>query len=78
MVGVALAGGSRLLRGCGALGGRARRRGLAAQFASLVSGRVAGVLAAAGAAGLLAAAIILVDGRPCAALGFLLGDALFS
>ena len=76
--GIALAGRRRLLRRRRPLGRRARCRSLSALFASLVSGRVAGVLAAAGAAGLFAAAVVLVDGRPCPALGFLLRDAAVS
>ena len=44
-------------------------------LAAFVRGRVAGALAAAGAAGLLAAAVVLVDGCPGPALGLLLGHA---
>src|SRR5262245_53247382 len=63
---------------CGAGNDRSRCRGLPAEAAPLVSGRMPRVRAPPRSTGLLAAAVILVDDRPGAALGFLLADtALF-
>src|SRR5689334_10680856 len=75
MLGVALAGGRGFLGRCRAVRRRAMGRGLTAALAARVRSRMAGLLAPAGPAGLLAAAIVLVHGRPGPALGFLLGDA---
>src|SRR5690606_5999394 len=73
---VTLAGGGRLLCGSGPLRRRAIGRGLAAFLATLMGCGMAGILAAAGA-GLLAAAIVLVDGGPGTAFGLLVAHALF-
>src|SRR4051794_6008088 len=72
--GVALACRRRLLRGRRPLCRSARGRGLAAELAALVRGGMTGRFAAT-RAGFLAAPVVLVDGRPGAALGLLLGDA---
>lgn len=53
----------------------AARGGVAAYFATAVGGWIARLLAATGPASLLAAAIVLVDGRPGAAFGLLFGNA---
>src|SRR5690606_11574526 len=75
MLGIALARRGRLLGRSRTLGSGAVCRRFAALASALVRGGMAGVLAAAGAARLLAAAIVLVDRRPGPALGFLFGYA---
>src|SRR5690348_15902091 len=75
MLGVALARRRGFLGRCGAGRRRPMGRGLAAALAALIGRRMAGVLAAAGPTGLLAAAVVLVHGRPGPALGLLVGDA---
>src|ERR1700754_1976213 len=61
MLGVALSGRSRLLGRGGALGGGAVGGVGATDLTAAMGGRVAGVLAAAGTAFLLGAAIVLVE-----------------
>ena len=75
MLGVALARFGGLLGRRRTLGGAVGRR-LTALPPALMRSRMSGILAAAGASFLLAATIVLVDGGPSAALGFLAADAL--
>ena len=74
MFGIALARSRRLLSRCRSICSRSGRRSLATFFASLMSSRVAGMLTPTRTARLLATAIILVDGCPSPALGFLFRD----
>src|SRR6185503_7459991 len=70
----ALAGVGGFLGGAGAGGGGAVGGGFAPELAALVGGGVVGGLAAAAAPGVLAALVVLVDGGPGPALGFLPGN----
>jgi hypothetical protein len=75
VLGIPLPRLSRLLCRSRTVCGRSRRCRLAAFLAAFVGCGMTGMLALSGTAGLLAAAIILVDGRPGPALGFLFGYA---
>ena len=65
-----------LFRRCRTVRGRTRGGGLATQFAAFMRRRMASVLAATRATRPLAAAVVRVDGRPSAPLGFLFGHTL--
>lgn len=73
LLGVSLAGRSRVLRGGGAIGRAARTR----RLATLMRCEATGLLVASGTTRLLAAAVF-VDGRPGSTLGFRFRHARFS